>query len=354
MFKAGLVGVLISMILLFFIQQEEPLRMNDMKVLGSHNSYKLHIDPSLQTIMNQQSPGSVDGLLYGHVSITEQLELGLRKLELDVVYDPEGGMYATPFGYTGLKAMGVDVSEFDPDNVMGQPGFKVLHVPDVDYRTNCYTFKHCLEEVKYWSRENPNHLPIAIMMNAKDGGVDQPGFVVPLKFDSVAFEEWDQEILDVFGREQLLLPEDVQGEYATLEEAVLTVGWPTLEDSKGKVYFILDHGGEKLDTYIKHHPSLDGRVMFVNAPAGTPEAAFMVINDPVRDKEYIQKMVQMGYLVRTRSDANTTEARENNYSRFEAALESGAQIISTDYYLPDTLFGTGFHIKLEMQPAEHK
>ena len=352
MIKIGLVGFSISLLILFSLQ-EEPLRMNDMKVLGSHNSYKLHIDPALQTLLNEQSPGSIDGLLYSHVSLTEQLNLGLRKLELDVVYDPEGGMYATPFGHTGLKNMGAEVSEFDPDSVMRNPGFKVLHVPDVDFRTNCYTFKRCLVEVKNWSLENPNHLPIAIMMNAKDGGVGQEGFVVPLQFDSVAFDAWDQEILDIFDRGQLLLPEDVKGNYATLEEAVLTKGWPTLEDSRGKVYFILDHSDQKMQTYIKHHPSLQGRVMFVNAPAGTPEAAFMVINDPVKDKEYIQKMVKMGYLVRTRSDANTTEARENDYSRFEAALESGAQIISTDYYLPDTLFGNAFHITLDMHPEEN-
>ena len=86
--------------------------------------------------------------------------------------------------------------------------------------------------------------------------------------------------------------------------------------------------------------------MFVNAPAGTPEAAFMVINDPVTDQDHIKKMVELGYIVRTRSDANTHEARTNDYSRFKAALSSGAQVISTDYYLPDTLFGTGFHIKL--------
>ena len=352
MVKIGLVGFSISLLILFSLQ-EKPLRMNDMKVLGSHNSYKLHIDPALQTLLNEQSPGSINGLLYGHVSLAEQLDFGLRKLELDVVYDPEGGMYATPFGYTGLKNMGAEVSEFDPDSVMGNPGFKVLHVPDVDFRTNCYTFKGCLEEVKNWSLENPNHLPIAIMMNAKDSGVGQSGFVEPLTFDSVAFEMWDQEILDVFEREHLLLPDDVRGEFETLEEAVLKNGWPLLENTIGKVYFILDHSDQKMHTYIKYHPSLQGRVMFVNAPAGTPEAAFMVINDPVRDKEYIQKMVKLGYLVRTRSDANTTEARENDYSRFNAALERGAHIISTDYYLPDTLFGNEFQITLDMQPEEN-
>lgn len=323
--------------------------MNDMKVLGSHNSYKLAIDESLKKLMEQQNPGSLYGLEYEHVSLTQQLDLGLRKLELDVVYDPEGGMYSEPYGYAQLKELGLEVSEFDPEGFMEKPGFKVLHVPDVDFRTNCLTFKICLEEIKAWSQENPDHLPIAIMMNAKDSGAGEGGFVEPLPFDSAAFEAWDQEILEVFDRNHLLLPDDVRGDFETLEQAVLAEGWPQLSEARGKVYFILDHSDEKMQTYIKHHTSLIGRVMFVNAQEGTPEAAFMVINNPIRDKERIREMVAKGYMVRTRSDANTKEARENDYSMFEAALESGAQIISTDYYLPDTKFGTGFHIQLESQ-----
>ena len=38
-------------------------------------------------------------------------------------------------------------------------------------------------------------------------------------------------------------------------------------------------------------------------------------------------------MVRTRADADTREARLQDYSRLEAAIESGAQLISTDYYL---------------------
>ena len=34
----------------------------------------------------------------------------------------------------------------------------------------------------------------------------------------------------------------------------------------------------------------------------------------------------------------TREARLNHYSMFEAAKERGAQVITTDYYLPSTLF----------------
>ena len=45
------------------------------------------------------------------------------------------------------------------------------------------------------------------------------------------------------------------------------------------------------------------------------------------------------YIIRTRSDAGTLEARDNNYNRFESCLKSKAQIISTDYYKPDLRFG---------------
>jgi hypothetical protein len=328
------------------IKQDKNPRMNDVQLLGSHNSYKLDLDPALKAMLEEQRPGSWQGLEYGHVSLQEQLDHGLRKLELDVVYDPEGGKFAQPVGYVQLMKNNMTVSAFDPEGIMNEPGFKVLHVPDIDFRTNCYTFIRCLEEVRDWSRAHPDHYPIAIMMNAKDGGVGLPGFTEPLKFDAAAFEAWDAEIRSVFDEDHLLSPDDVRGGYESLEAAVLSRGWPELDDVRGTVYFILDHSDEKMQTYIRNHPSLKGRAMFVNAPAGMPEAAFMVINDPIRDQDKIRKMVKLGYMVRTRSDANTTEARNNDYSRFEAARASGAQIISTDYYYPDTLFGTGFHISL--------
>ena len=37
-------------------------------------------------------------------------------------------------------------------------------------------------------------------------------------------------------------------------------------------------------------------------------------------------------MIRTRSDADTREARTGDKSRFEAAIRSGAQVITTDYY----------------------
>ena len=45
-------------------------------------------------------------------------------------------------------------------------------------------------------------------------------------------------------------PDDVRGSRATLEEAVLQDGWPTLRESRGKILFTLDNGGDYLRDYV--------------------------------------------------------------------------------------------------------
>jgi hypothetical protein len=56
-------------------------------------------------------------------------------------------------------------------------------------------------------------------------------------------------------------------------------------------------------------------------------------------KDDIAGAVNQGFLVRTRADADTVEARVNDTTRRDRALASGAQYVSTDYMVPDTRFG---------------
>lgn len=86
--------------------------------------------------------------------------------------------------------------------------------------------------------------------------------------------------------------------------------------------------------------------MFVNQTEGHAEAAFRIVNDPKQDWAYIQYLVRSGYYVRTRADADTVEARKADYSRLRMALISGAQLISTDYYVPDARFVGGYVVRL--------
>jgi len=322
-------------------------RLNQMQVLGSHNSYKQPIDPSLFQLLRKKDPKRYTGLEYSHAPLAEQLDLGLRKLEIDVVHDPQGGLYAQPLGLSMVKEAGLAAGPiYDPQGEMAKPGLKVLHVPDIDFRSHIYTFREALRQLRSWSDAYPRHLPIVVMMNAKDRGADLPNAVRPLPFDAAALDGWDAEIREILPPAKLLTPDDVRGDFPTLEAAVLAHAWPTLGEARGRFLFVLDETGEKLETYAKGHPSLRGRVMFVNALEGRPEAAFRVINEPITSFHYIQKLVRAGYLVRTRADADTREARQGDYTRMHAAFDSGAQFVSTDYYRPNPDFGTGYQVKL--------
>jgi hypothetical protein len=76
-------------------------------------------------------------------------------------------------------------------------------------------------------------------------------------------------------------------------------------------------------------------VLFTSSTPGQADAAFVKVNEPRADPERIPELVRDGYIVRTRADANTFEARANDTERRDAALASGAQYVSTDYPEPD-------------------
>ena len=325
----------------------DELKLNQIQVLGSHNSYKEAIEPALMQMLMAEDSARFQSLDYEHVSLTEQLELGLRKLELDVLHDPEGGRYAYPLGLDILKQAGVEPRPYDTAGLMESIGFKVLHVQELDFRSNCLRLIDCLQELKAWSDQHPKHLPITISFNAKTGGKYREDFVEALAFSSAAFDSLDAEILSMIPKERIITPDVVRGNYQTLEEAVLAQNWPTLAEARGKFLFVLDEKSqEKQDNYKAGHPSLKDRVIFILAAPGEPEAAFLFLNNPKSHQDSIKKLVQLGYLVRTRADAGTKEARRADYTRLEAALASGAQFISTDYYIATDKFGTDFKIQL--------
>lgn len=326
--------------------RDEP-RLNHIQALGSHNSYKQAIAPQLLRVISERDADLALELDYSHIVLSEQLDLGLRQLEIDVFHDPEGGRYADPLGMRMLQASGWDPGpEYDPEGHMQEPGFKVLHVQDIDFRGDRLTLKRTLEELVEWSGANEGHLPVVITMNANDAPIPVAGSVEPLPFDAAAFDALDAEIRAGIPPEKLITPDDVRGKADTLESAALAGGWPTLREARGRFLFVLDEGGDKRKAYVEGHPSLKGRALFVDAEPGTPEAAILIMNDPIGDGAEISRLVGLGYLVRTRADSGTAEARTGDYSRAEAAAASGAHWISTDYYLRDPRLDTGYRVRL--------
>jgi hypothetical protein len=102
--------------------------------------------------------------------------------------------------------------------------------------------------------------------------------------------------------------------------------------------FALDNEGALMEKYLEEHSGLEGRVMFASVSESHPAAAWMKINDPVRDFDRIVTMVQKGFLVRTRADSETKQARANDTAQRDKAFSSGAQFISSDYPAADSRF----------------
>ncbi|MBT2116584.1 hypothetical protein KK141_13090 [Dyella sp. LX-66] len=316
---------------------DRQLHLNDVQAVGTHNSYKQAMPPAELAAHRAHDPRGADGIDYGHPALAAQLDEGARTIELDVYYDPKGGHYAHPPGAL-RKGYATPPWPAEAAAQMLHPGFKVMHLADIDFRSNCQTFVICLAQIRNWSRAHRRHVPIMILINAKDGK-GRPGAAAPMPFDERAFDALDAEVRSVFAPTELITPDLVQGRYRNLRQAVLAGAWPALGAARGKVFFVLDEDAEKVAAYRGSRPSLEGRVMFVNTDESSPAATYLTINDPVRDGERIRRDVAAGYLVRTRADADTAEARRNDSTRREAAFASGAHYVSTDYMHPDARFG---------------
>jgi hypothetical protein len=223
---------------------------------------------------------------------------------------------------------------------MDKPGFKVMHVQDLDERSSCHTFMKCLTQVREWSQHHSGHLPIFILVETKEGVPSElPNAPRADVFTPAIFDAVDAEIRSVFQPGEIITPDNVRSSAATLNEAIRTHGWPTLAEARGKVIFLLDQA-HAAPIYAQGHPSLRDRMIFTNSEPGLPEAAFVELNDG--SKEAIDSLVKQGYLVRTRTDEGTEQARTNDRTRLDRAFSSGAQILSTDYPPSEPSQWTGY------------
>lgn len=324
---------------------EPPARMNDIQVVGSHNSFKRRIPAAVMAELRRRDPKLADGLDYDHLSITEQLDRGVRQLELDIFADPDGGRYADPRGEALAKAAGEETG-FDRAAML-QPGFKVFHIPDIDYLSGCVTFRRCLAEIDAWSRAHPDHLPIMVTINAADQPSGRPGITDPLPLTAPLLDALDRELLAVLPRDRLITPDTIRAHAPSLRHAIRTRGWPTLSAARGRLFFLLDVRPAVGELYRAGHPSLAGRPIFGWYDVGDPDAAVAIVQDPLVDGALIRRLVKDGMIVRTRTDANTLEARAGDYRKARAAIASGAQAVSTDYYPgAPTRIGRNFTVTL--------
>jgi hypothetical protein len=220
-----------------FSQFHDSIRLNEIRVLASHNSYKKKPDPKVLRFLlrfKKQLGASNDPIQldYGHLPLSEQFDnYGVRGIEIDINYDPKGGLYSK----RKLNLFIPIIRQRVKDKGMKEPGFKVLHISDVDYETNYLTLKDVLIELKKWSENHPNHSPLFVNIEAKATNpgdeskfLRKLGFKKAIPFDSLAYEKLDQELFSVLSQTNILSPSNLKGNYSSIQKRIQNENWPFL------------------------------------------------------------------------------------------------------------------------------
>jgi calcium-dependent phosphoinositide phospholipase C len=276
-----------------FDLDDTSIHLNDIQMIASHNSYKKK-GPAIGRFFVGlgDSFEEAKALKYGYKNITEQLELGIRSFELDIRYRNEK--------------------------------FELTHVPLVDPSSQAIDFEMLLEEIYLFSSHQDKHMPIIFLIEIKNDWMVLDPMLEDM--DQDVFLAFDDLIKDQV-KDHLFTPSDMLLEGKSLKEVITDHGWPNITDLFNKVMFVL-HPDSYNQIYYDNDQTLRTQSMFIGSYySENPEdyASFFVQNNV--DQTIIKSLVDQNYIVRTRID----EQLIFNASRYLDAIESGAQILTSDF-----------------------
>lgn len=280
----------------------EGVKINEIAIIGTHNSYQPLPTPQRrlhQKILNILYDGK-KGTKYKFEMdpFTEQLEYGIRNLE-------------------------IDVETVDKD---GEVSFIVTHEPIKDNTSTAYDFAKGLEEIALWSDHNPDHLPVYLLIEPKG---EVPSINNMKNFSLDYAKALDAIIREVLG-DRLLTPEQMLGDYGSFEEMRTADSWPTLKEGLGKIIVLL-HPCDVTSEYIDIDTSIGSQAMFPMLrfdDIDKPYASFILDNEPAEAVENNKKTVdEKNLMVRTRADSYPNFSDE----RYTFTDRCGSHIITTDY-----------------------
>lgn len=288
----------------FDLQQAyaDGVKFNEVAFLGTHNSYQLlataprRAYDKLCQIIPTGKKG--DKLGFEMDTLTVQLENGIRNLEIDIETVDDG------------------------KNV----SFIVTHDPILDNVSSCYDFAKALEEIKLWSDNNPNHLPITILIEPKAEVTE----IKDMKNFSVDYANTlGETIKNVLG-DTLLTPAQMMRDYASFEEMRMADEWLTLEETLGKIMVLL-HDCDITDDYISQDETIKNLPIFPMLrfeDIDKSYTSFILENEPdVATKNNPTSIGMYNVIVRTRADSFPNFSDE----RYAYTDMCGSQIITTDY-----------------------
>ena len=139
----------------------------------------------------------------------------------------------------------------------------------------------------------------------------------------------DELIREVLG-EKLLTPAEMMGDYPSLRAMREADGWLPLSDCAGRVVVLL-HDTTVTKDYISQDETIKSQAMFPMLRYKDRDkdyASFLIVNKPKDIDKYSQELIfEKKLVIRTRVDSYGSYNEEDRI----LTLESGAQILSTDY-----------------------
>ena len=282
---------------------EDGVKLNEVAILGTHNSYQTLATEETRFLMKiidiiTLRKLGLDTFDFEMDTLTEQLESGIRNVE-------------------------IDIETLDKD---GKKEFKVTHNSFVDNASSAYDFSKALKEIKMWSDNNPGHIPVYIIIEPKSFVIEINGMK---KFSLDYAKELEKVIVSELG-DSLLTPEDMLRDYASFKEMRENDDWLSLKEARGKILVLL-HDCDVTESYIALDETIKTQKMFPMLrydDRNENYTSFILENDPWNaDSRKAESIDECKLIIRTRAD------KYPNYSteRYEVTENCGSQIITTDF-----------------------
>lgn len=292
---------------------EDGVKLNEIAILGTHNSYQRLATAETRFAMNIIDTiifkkAGLDTFDFEMDTLTEQLEMGVRNVE-------------------------IDIETLDKDDKIE---FKVTHNSIVDNASSAYDFTKALQEIKMWSDNNPEHIPIIIIVEPKSFVIEINGMK---KFSLEYAKELDKIVGDTLG-DSLLTPKDMLRGYASFKEMRENDDWISLKEAQGKILVLL-HDCDVTESYIALDESIKTQKMFPMLrydDRNETYTSFILENDAWRAAERkAENIDECNLIVRTRADVYPEYSDE----RYKVIEDCGSQIITTDF--PEKVDGNEEH-----------
>lgn len=282
---------------------EDGVKLNEIAVLGTHNSYQRLATKETRFAMNL-----IDTITFKKFglntfdfemdTLTEQLEMGVRNVE-------------------------IDIETLDKDDKIE---IKVTHNSLIDNASSAYDFTKALQEIKMWSDNNPEHIPVIIIVEPKSFVIEINGMK---KFSLEYAQELDKIVADTLG-DSLLTPEDMLRDYSSFKEMRENDDWISLKEARGKILVLL-HDCDVTESYIALDETIRTQKMFPMLrydDRNESYTSFILENDAFRANDRKSENIdESNLIVRTRADVYPEYSDE----RYEVIETCGSQIITTDF-----------------------